>query len=268
MAEGEKTDIPIAWIQTFSAKEFEGNEEERLNALNRFWNGIPKVATSFSSLGDACAWMYDHLCAFRPFYQLLKKCRGTAVSLQELADTIFPDAGKEGSLQAVSILLAIAPMARSKKGAVLFPARMHMLFRGIRGAYACANERCTHAQSDGNLTLGHVFPSDENLICPDCGSAVYELFNDRRCGALFFRGYILIRKNEGIPDKAYLWRYPGRILDTELKEILLFIPGKKDKSVRGNADHSVKPCYMDVKSGFLYFRDDSLAGRAGIWIEM
>jgi hypothetical protein len=62
---------------------------------------------------------------------------------------------------------------------------MHMLFKGIKGVYACANEHCSHAHEDETLSLGEIFLSDGRLVCPHCHSVVYELYNDRRCGALF-----------------------------------------------------------------------------------
>lgn len=68
---------------------------------------------------------------------------------------------------------------------------MHMLFKGINGVYACPNPKCSHSHTDDSLTLGEIFLSDGILTCPHCNSIVYELYNDRRCGALFFKGYVL-----------------------------------------------------------------------------
>ena len=122
---------------------------------------------------------------------MFKLCRGTAVSLQELAESIFPDNSLEDALLAVSVMLSIAPLARSESGGVLFPARMHMLFRGIKGVYACTNPDCPHSHTENGLTLGEVYFSDGNLTCKECGSTIYELYNDRRCGSIFFRGFVL-----------------------------------------------------------------------------
>ena len=125
------------------------------------------------------------------FLEGLHNGRGNAVSLVKLAAEAFPDVGEEEALNYVSILLAIAPLAKNEKGAVLFPARMHMLFKGIKGVYACANENCPHSHTNGTLTLGEIFWADGHLTCPHCNSVVYELYNDRRCGALFYKGYVL-----------------------------------------------------------------------------
>ena len=81
-------------------------------------------------------WMYNNLILYKPFHELLKQCRGSAVSLRELSSAIFPDRVESEAIRAVEVMLAIAPLAKSANGSVLFPARMHMLFRGIKGVYA------------------------------------------------------------------------------------------------------------------------------------
>ena len=123
-------DIPFLKFEEAQAADFEGKEEKRLIALNKFWKDVEGAATPFGDLESAYMWMYHHLITFRPFYELIRLCRGNAVSLRELAITIFPGINEERALLGVSILLAIAPLARNEKGIVLFPARMHMLFRG------------------------------------------------------------------------------------------------------------------------------------------
>ena len=120
------------------------------------------------------------------------------------------------------------------------------------------------------LTLGEIFfdtVSGGQLTCPHCGSVVYELFNDRRCGALFFNGYLLLKKKSPFPNSAYLWHSPGYLLETKndcIKQIHLFLPDAGDSPARSRGSTSVKPCYLDVKSGFLYFSDDSHAGKPDI----
>ena len=77
--------------------------------------------------------MYRNLVTYRPFSLLLQYCRGDAVSLKSLASSIFPDLNLAQAMIATEALLAIATLAKDRSGAVLFPARMHMLFRGISG---------------------------------------------------------------------------------------------------------------------------------------
>lgn len=262
-AEGRaKYDIPFERFSACNAEQIEG-EDSRLDALNKFWTGVPACSAPFCSLETAYEWMYGNLIFYRPFNKLMDDCRGKAVSLKELSSDIFPEENDDAALQGINILLAIAPLARNSKGTVLFPARMHMLFRGIKGIYACANPECPKSHHTNNLALGEVYLTDGHLTCPHCNSVVYELYNDRRCGALFYKGYIL-EDDIGNSDRSYLWRYPGQMIDRKMKEIHLFIPTSDDSIQKAKGDYPVKPCYLDVKSGFIDFRDDSKAGKPGI----
>ncbi len=259
----QKYDIPFSKIRYCSPTDFEGEESIRLKAFNNFWSGLPGVPEKFKTLNDVQQWMYHNLIFYRPFYKLLEQCRGKARSLTELADEIFPEQSNEDALLGISILLAIAPFAKDDKGAILFPARMHMLFRGIHGVFACTNEKCRHSHTDGNLTLGEIYLSDGKLVCPYCNSVIYEVYNDRRCGALFFKGYIFEDDLDSLTD-TYLWRYSGQIVDRKMKEIHLYIPTSDFELPKQQGKNAIKPCYLDVKSGFINFRDDSLEGESGI----
>lgn len=238
-------------------------ERQRLETLNLFWKGIRNAPDIFEDLSSACTWMYGNIIAYRQFNELLQACRGNAVSLNELSHNIFPDLGQDQAMHAMEVLLAIAILAKDRRGFVLFPARMHMLFRGISGVYACTNEHCSHSHTDGSLTLGEIFLSDGRLICPNCGSVVYELYNDRRCGALYFKGYV--HEDDITNGKStYLWHYPGQVMDHDMKELHLFIP-PADFSMSGQSrSNAVLPCYLDERTGFLDFTDDSLEGKDGI----
>lgn len=259
----QKYDIPFHKFKNVDISELEGKEDVQLRALNLFWEDIEGHSLPFENLDQACIWMYNHLIEYKPFFTLIDLCRGSAVSLHELSAQVFPDRKEEEALQAISILLAIAPLAKNSKGAVLFPARMHMLFRGINGIYACANPECSHCHTDETLTLGEIFLSDGKFICPHCGSVVYELYNDRRCGAIFYKGYVL-EDDYDLNDKVYLWHYPGQIMDKHMKEVHLFIPTSDYALPSRQGKYAIKPCYLDIKSGFVDFSDDSLAGKPGI----
>ena len=256
-------DIPLEKFLRSKPEEFESGDIKQLDALNSFWNDIEGAPSRFKDNDEAASWMYDNLIKYKPFNKIIEQCRGTAVSLSELAKGIFPEANLDQGIYAIGVILSIAPIAKNQKGAILFPARMHMLFRGISGVYACTNEHCNHSHSDGSFTLGEVFLSDGQLVCPHCGSVVYELYNDRRCGALFFKGYVL--EDELARSKsAYLWRYSGQILDQNLKEVHLFIPSADYHEDNKKSQNPILPCYLDTQSGFVNFKDDSLDGQLGI----
>lgn len=258
----DKHTIPFNKFLEAKPSDIEESNEKNMSELLRFWDGISGYDNA-KTFSDLTQWMFDNLVYYKQFHKLMKMCRGTAVSLEELANEIFPDIDTESAVHAVSVLLAIAPLAKNRNGSVLFPARMHMLFRGITGVYACTNEECKYSSEDNGIKLGKVFFSDGNLVCPHCNSMVYELYNDRRCGALFYKGYVLADdlKNS---KHSYLWRYPGQLLDGNMKEVHLYIPPKDFEVESTKSSNPIKPCYLDVQSGFVNFKDDSLDGRKGI----
>lgn len=258
-----KYDIPTELLLNSDPGQFEGKSEVKLYALLSFWRQVDGFDSNITSLESIYNWMYENLVYYRPFHELIRYCRGNAVSLGELSSGIFRDLNPKDALKAVSVLLAIAPLAKNAKGSVLFPARMHMLFKGISGVYACTNANCSCSHSEGGLTLGEIYLSDGNLICPHCGSVVYELYNDRRCGTLFFKGYVL-ENDSGLHGNVYLWHYPGQLMDRRMKEIHLFIPTDDFELPVKQGKNAIRPCYLDIKSGFVNFTDDSSAGKP--WI--
>lgn len=264
---GEKKDLPsaIVDIEAEHIARFQASDIVEgaglVDALNDFWQDF-RTEPAFSSCEAAEAWLFDHLVEYRPFRELMRLCRGTAVSLSELATGIFPDQDPEAFLPAVDVLLAMAALAR-KDGNVLFPVRAHMMFRGIQGLYACSNSQCPHAHEKGGLTLGDVFLSSGHAACKHCGSMVYELYNDRRCGALFFKGYIIEDQFQR-RGRTFLWRLPGKWMEKGLKEIHLYIAPAGYLAPKTAGKYKTTPCYLDVRNGFLHIGDDSLSGKADI----
>ncbi len=256
-------DIPAEDFLLVSIDEISGSNLQKLTVLNRFWSGRKQPNTNFTTLEEAGEWMYQNLILYRPFNKLLAACRGNAVSLHELANSIFPDLPKENAMKAVEVLLEIAILAKNEQGSVLFPARIHMLFRGISGVYACTNENCKHAHGDDKLQLGDINLFDNHMVCPVCGSMVYELYNDRRCGALFLKGYV--RRDDVTNHRStYLWHYPGQVIDEDLKEIHLYIPTSNFKPKKTTGENQILPCYLDERTGFIDFGSDALDGKSGI----
>ncbi|WP_317383515.1 DEAD/DEAH box helicase [Anaerobiospirillum succiniciproducens] len=250
-------DIPNELLLSTNPADFEGDDELKIKALKDFWFNISGFDTSLNSVESICNWMYSNIALYRPFNELLVHCRGNAVSMDELAKAIFPDLNSNDALGAISVLLAIAPLAKNTKGAILFPARMHMLFRGFNSVYACTNPKCTDSHTEDGITLGAIFLNNDHLSCPHCGSQMYELYNDRRCGALFFKGYIHV-DSKGLQGNKYLWRHHGLVMDKNIKEIHLYIPPAGFTRKQTSSDNQQIPCYLDIKSGYIHFGDDSL----------
>ena len=55
-----------------------------------------------------------------------------------------------------------------------------------------------------------------------------------------------------------------QLMDRRMKEVHLFIPTENFELPAKQGKNAIKPCYLDVKSGFVNFADDSSAGKA--WI--
>jgi ATP-dependent helicase YprA (DUF1998 family) len=237
-------------------------DDELLRALQTFWAGIAE----FSNLPDAQSWLYDHIEQFDRFEQLVALCRGEAQSLTEMAEAVFPDLPPDQAKPAVLCALVVAAHAVKGRNSRL-PFRAHLLFRGLPGLYACTNSSCSRRAGDEVIPLGQVFLDDSQSTCPDCDAVVYELVNDRRCGALFLRGYVTATQG-----RQFLWPAPGRAFDKRrMREIHLFVfpdtstsGGQRESTpYRGSQKNPVRPCYLDTRSGFLHFDDDSLRGRPG-----
>lgn len=235
----------------------EQSEAERLDELNRWLKTVEPTLTSFPTLEDAALWLNDHLTDYAPFRKLLELCRGNAVAMEELAEGIFP--GDKEASSALDAMLSIAPLAHDRSGNVLFPARMHMLFRGFNGVFACMNPDCPSGHQDDSMILGDVFLNDRHAVCPACGSRVYELYTDRRCGALYLHGYV--QRTSG---RQYLWSGKGAFYEPgQMNELHLYIPMREDRLPeyrRGR--NKILRCWLDVGSGYITF-DDSDMGSAG-----
>lgn len=187
-------------------------------------------------------WLYDVLVKIEPLLKIMECCRGNAISYDELADKVFPGEEKWVAQKATSVLLSIAPLAKEKDGQVLFPSRLHMMFRGISGIYACANPNCTEKKHSSHIPLGKIYIGKHEDVCR-CGGKIYELLNDRTCGALFLRGYI----DEMEPQARFVWNKKGIVFEQNFKEVHYYI-------IPDNMSLDSK---RDVKIGWL----NSIAGR-------
>ncbi|MCQ2515469.1 MAG: DEAD/DEAH box helicase [Saccharofermentans sp.] len=207
----------------------------------------------FSDENAVGLWLYDNLRKLKPVMRLLQKCRGNATRLQDLAKIVFQNDDAEDALQALSVLLAIAPLAR-KNDAVLFPARLHLMFRGIRGLYMCSNPNCTCKQKpDTTLPFGRIYISQKRETC-DCGGKVFELMNDRACGALFFKGYMDV-SNPGI---NYIWSTSGLGNNDFMHEVHFYILNNNELLDRKKIKkgQNIRFAWIDSLTGRLY-EDDS-----------
>ena len=163
--------------------------------------------------------LYDCLRRCAPMLRIMEHTRGHAVSFQELVKRAFPQGQPAAAEKATSVLLAIAPLARNAEGKVLYPARLHMLFRGLQGIYACSNPGCPQKSHESSeLGLGRIYLRKPGTRCK-CGGMIYELLNERSCGALFLRGFMDVSEGQN----PFVWNEPGIQFTDNLKEVHFYL---------------------------------------------
>ena len=147
-------------------------------------------------------FVYDWLQSFGPAALASNLITSRPQGLGVIASTIFPAA--ESPWRSLESLLALMSFAREKGTERVFaPVRSHLFFRGLAGLFACVNKECAgRVQADKIGVLGRLF-STPQLLCPTCGSRVYELLTHRDCGAAFIRGYLRDK------DGDFLWHEPS-----------------------------------------------------------
>ena len=256
-----KYEIPLNNFLDFSLDSFDPFSERGLFQLNKFFENNSSNIPVLNSIEEIPLWLFNNLPSFRQFSKLLDFCKGRARSFQEIISEIFGEnLSKEEGSQALSVLLSIAPLAKNENGLNLFPARMHLLYRGLNGLYACTNKACSESNEYNGLSLGKIYISSKgNSPCNCCGSAVYGLYNDRRCGALFLKGFVSSNFYEKAErnEPVYLWSHKSGFVHDDLLEIHLFIPEKNYEIPKQSKTktHLIKQCYIDPKTGFIYFND-------------
>lgn len=218
--------------------------DEKLDAIYRLGTilGLDTSKCEFIDERQVENWLYDELPKVEQLMKIMEYCRGNAFSFLKLANELYPNMDEANAQKATSVLLAIAPLAKNKEGQVLFPSRIHMMFRGIQGIFACANPACTQKNHSSLLPLGKIYIGKHDGVC-ECGGKIYELLNDRSCGAIFLRGYI----DEEEPEAQFVWNQKGINPDQNFKEVHYYVV-PKDTTIQKK---------KDVKIGWL----NSIAGR-------
>jgi ATP-dependent helicase YprA (DUF1998 family)/Zn finger protein HypA/HybF involved in hydrogenase expression len=134
--------------------------------------------------------------------QLVAEAAGHAVALSKLAPRVFP--GHPDASRALEALLTVCTLARNKADEPgLVPTRVHGLFRGLHGLYACLNPRCSGRQSEPgeHAILGKLFATP-SAVCDACGSRVFEIASCRDCGS----PYVLAYSQDASLDRlSFLW---------------------------------------------------------------
>ena len=213
------TEVNAKVLSDFDIDSLQGDWTTKKNAISDFAKRLQiKVDCDFEDERSVEIWLYRCLFNTNPMRRIMKATRGNAMSFYQLALKAFPGEETEVAQKATSAFLAIAPLAKNENNQVLYPARLHMMFRGLQGIYACSNPMCKHKNHDGKIGLGRIYLNKTGTRC-QCGSMIYELLNERSCGALFLRGYMDF--SDG--SETFVWNEPGIQFTENLKEVLFYI---------------------------------------------
>lgn len=231
--------------------------EKKLQAIKNFGDiaGLDTSSCDFSSDADVEQWLFKELNKFAPLLRVMECCRGKAVKFSELSNKVFPNESLEIAQKATSVVLSIAPLAKNREGQVLFPSRLHMMFRGLHGLYACANPNCTEKEGESDLPIGKIYLSGHEDVCK-CGGKIYELLNDRTCGALFYKGYI----DETEPENKFVWNKKGSFKDQSFKEVHYYIIPKNVHYTPPKSNTAIRIAWFNGMAGRIE-NDDTHAGK-------
>lgn len=227
--------------------------DEKLESIKELCQklGFDTKNCDFNDEKSVEIYLYNNLTKIEPLLKIMELCRGNACSYDLLASKVFPGVDSNLAQKATSVLLAVATLAKNKEGQVLFPSRLHMMFRGIQGIYACCNPKCSEKNHRSKLPIGKIYISHNDDVC-SCGGKIYELLNDRSCGALFLRGYI----DENEPSARFVWNRKSINVIDGFKEIHYYIIPKGGVLEKRT---NVKTGWLNAFSGRLEL-DDAHAG--------
>ncbi|MEW6732742.1 MAG: DEAD/DEAH box helicase [Acidobacteriota bacterium] len=126
----------------------------------------------------------------RPYVnQLIQAAAGSARDLNSLAELVF--SGHPRARRALEVLLTLGTLARLKPDTPgLIPTRVHAMFRGVHGLYACINPVCSGRQAGPgeSAVVGKLFSYPQSR-CDACGTRVFEVASCRSCGAPYIIAY-------------------------------------------------------------------------------
>ncbi|KUK70365.1 MAG: DEAD/DEAH box helicase domain protein [Methanocalculus sp. 52_23] len=239
-------DFSAKQIYDFPLDNFQCDDTTKAQAVRRFFQELDGTRPHYGTIEELEAWLFETLPKYGPVQRIINQTAGNATDITKLAEIAFPNDDIETAFSATQVLLSLLPLAK-KDRQVLFPARLHMFFRGLQGLYACTNPNCPKKHTGDGITLGEIYSDSEQDICPHCDGKIYELINDRRCGALFLKGYLLNAEN--FEDKKYFWHVPGEIFAKELREVHLYIIPKNHPVNR----RDICCGWLDAKTGFIHF---------------
>lgn len=149
--------------------------------------------------------LHEALADFPPMSQLVNLTMGRALPLAALASEVFETPRHEEAELALTVLVALGSVARrSDSQPGLLPCRVHSMFRGLPGLWACLDQACTGLEEqERSGPVGMLFAQPRDVCV--CGARVFELYTCRQCGSAYARAY-----TDDLTTPQYLWAERGR----------------------------------------------------------
>lgn len=162
----------------------------------------------------------------------------TGLPTELFSNALAPDEAR----RATDALIELASYAKADAdGAPILAARVHTLFRGLPGLWACADENCEFVPPEAKGGPAGALYAQADRTCR-CNARVFQLHTCRDCGVAYFEAFALDPRN---PD--YLWAEDvGDLEDVEgvvrPVQILLQDPGY-------DADQHCVSTFLDPLTG-------------------
>lgn len=245
---GGSTDLEI--LTKLDYDKLQGSDEDLKSQISILAQGLNWGDT----YGNIYEYLYERLSKYPPMLELIKLCSGQGIEFGKIASNVFKDANQIEAEKATEILISLGTLAKSKENKVLLSSRVHLLFKGLNGIFACLNPSCKCSHEIMGIRIGNIY-EDLHFTCPKCGARVFELICDRRCGTLFIRAF----KDSTDPYK-FLWQEQSKLL-YEPEEIHLWIAPKDRNDIfkcnvkKSKAKENSKFGYIDSRTGMLFYGD-------------
>jgi len=206
-------------------------------------NGFSKAITSIEELKNETYRLLGELDLANKLYNVLTEDTKT---YQEAVDEVC-----EGNKKSFEVLTTLCSFAQDKESKQVFmPIRLHNMFRGIPGLFACINPACEKENDqEAEKIFGKLYTSPR-IRCDNCGGRVYEILTHRECGAAYIRAYC--SKDKGLTKNEMLHNEQAFIREDDLQEAHLFI---ETKVIYGPERMNTSYSFIHIFSGKILLQD-------------
>lgn len=164
------------------------NEQDEINAVDKLITDLKKE----SNAENYKEKLYQALEHHPRIIALRDITARNATEFSQIAQKVWNNLGTQiQSEQALAGLLAAGAIARVDKDPSielppLLPSRMHLMYRGLPGLWACLDPNCSATNQNESRPCGKIY-AEPRIWC-ECGARVIELLSCRVCGLLIGGG--------------------------------------------------------------------------------